>query len=383
MIPLPLLALVLPLSVAQAQDCDLETLETEMAEASPRALGELFTRLAFCDAETTQRMAPEYFPRVLSGQTGVDAAAAVVGAGAGDIVREWISGLISDERASTLAGLGESCEAQPALVGFFTESHAQLGERFWRDRWHRALADCRAPEIQELLRLAFQEESVQKDSSRFGSILEVFCTNARGAAIPWLKALLFTTYEENQLHIISAFANAAGVGSLEGTDPDAAKAAVTAIVEVAPQVPASVVEQARITLESLGAPQEADELAAVRYADRQQADGRFMWGAVAVETATCKKGDTRLGVHHAQVFETGHHWPDQMQPAVDASVMAGWEMNLGQKCKGTSRHEVIVSSAPFQAEEQWISWRDEQLREIRKRPHDKISESEEPAPFLN
>jgi hypothetical protein len=380
---LPALTLLLSSQLAQAQDCDVKSLKAEMAAASPRAVADLYVQLADCDAKAATELAPEAFAKVLSGPAGVKAATAAVRVGSGAVVRGWVSELISDERASTLAGLGESCADEPALVGFFIESERELGERFWRDRWHRALTDCRSPEIQELLRLSFQDEDVQHDSSRFGSILEVFCSNARGEAIPWLKALIFTTTEENQLHIMSAFANAAGVGTLEGMDAAAAEAAVAAILEVASKLPPKVVEQARITLQSLGATTQADELAAVRYAAEQQADGRFMWGTIAVETATCKKGDTRLDVLHAPVYEPGHRWPDQMQPAVDAAVQAGWEMELAKKCKGTSRIEVIVSAAPFADEAAYTTWRDEQLRDIRKRSYDKIEEVEAAAPVLD
>jgi rRNA maturation protein Nop10 len=378
-----LLPLLLTAQLVQAQECDVKALTAEIAEASPRAVAELYVQLADCDATAANKAATAAFAKILSGDAGVKAAAAGVRVGAAPVVRDWVEGLISDERASTLAGMGGTCADEPALVGFFVESEATLGERFWRDRWHRALSDCHAPEIQDLLRNAFQDEAVQHDGSRFGSILEVFCSNARREAIPWLKALIFTTSEENQLHVMSAFANAAGVGTLEGMDAEAAQEAVVAILEVAPRVPPKVVEQARITLQSLGATSEADNLAAVRYAAEQQPDGRFMWGAIAVETATCKKGDTRLGVHHAPVYEPGHRWPDQMQAVVDDAVQAGWELELADKCKGTGRTEVIISSAPFADEDAYTTWRDEQLREIRKRSYDKIEEAEAPAPVLD
>jgi len=377
------LPLLLSAQLTSAQECDAKALVAEIGEASPRAVAELYVQLADCDTAAANKTASDAFAKILSGDAGVKAAAAGVRVGASPVVREWVGDLISDERASTLAGMGDFCADEPALVGFFVESESELGERFWRDRWHRALSDCHATEIQELLRNAFQEESVQNDGSRFGSILEVFCSNARADAIPWLKALIFTTSEENQLHVMSTFANAAGVGTLEGMDTEAASLAVAAILEVAPKLPAKVVEQARITLQSLDAMTEADNLSAVRYAAERQPDGRFMWGAIAVETATCKKGDVRLGVHHAPVYEPGHRWPDQMQAAVDTAVQVGWEMELAKKCKGTSRTEVIVSVAPFADEAAYATWRDEQLREIRKRPNAKLEEKEAMAPVLD
>ncbi len=58
-------------------------------------------------------------------------------------------------------------------------------------------------------------------------------------------------------------------------------------------------------------------------------------------------------------------------------------MELAKKCKGSSRKEVIVSSAPFADEGAYTTWRDEQLREIRKREHAKIEEEEAAAPVLD
>ena len=72
-----------------------------------------------------------------------------------------------------------------------------------------------------------------------------------------------------------------------------------------------------------------------------------------------------------------------MQSAIDDAVQAGWEMELGSKCKGTSRTEVIISSAPFADEPAYTAWRDEQLREVRKRSYDKIEENEALAPVLD
>ncbi len=377
------LPLILSAQLSHAQECDAKALVAEIAEASPRAVADLYVQLADCDAAAANKAAVDTFAKVLSGPAGIKAAGAAVRVGASPVVREWVGNLISDERASTLAGLGETCADEPSLVGFFVQSEVELGERFWRDRWHRGLSDCHAPEIQGLLRDAFQDDAVQRDGSRFGSVLEVFCSNARRDAIPWLKALIFTTSEENQLHVMSAFANAAGVGTLEGMDTEAAAEAVVAILEVAPRVPAKVVEQARITLQSLGAATEAANLSAVRYAAEHQPDGRFMWGAIAVETATCKKGDVRLSVHHSPVYEPGHRWPDQMQSVVDDAVQSGWEMELAQKCKGTGRTEVIVSAAPFADQAAYTTWRDELLREIRKRSYAKIEEAEAMAPVLD
>ncbi len=361
-----------------AQSCDASALEASIAEASPHGIADLYVELAQCDPARAGSIAPEVFEKVLSGDSGDKAAIAAIEAGAGQVVREWVTRQISDERARTIVHLGDACNGSSAVVDFFVQSCETLGDRFWSERWQRGLADCHEPAIQELLRDALQVPANQNDPSRFGSIVEAYSRNAGADAISWLKALATSTSEENQLHVISAFADASGVGSVSGTDEETAREAAAAILDLAPQLPTTVQEQARIILQSMGDQQSADQLAGIRYASARQPSGDFLWGAVAVETATCKNGKVQVGIHWAPVYEAGTHWPDQMQDVTDSLARSTWTMNLGSKCKGTSTYEVIVPPEPFVDEAAWIAWRDSQLTEIRKRDANKTTETEEP-----
>ena len=60
---------------------------------------------------------------------------------------------------------------------------------------------------------------------------------------------------------------------------------------LAPELSNKAVEQARLTLQTLGAEAESDELAAIRYSDLKQDDGTFLWGVSAAESASCKGGN--------------------------------------------------------------------------------------------
>ncbi|MBN1336673.1 MAG: hypothetical protein JXB39_12015 [Deltaproteobacteria bacterium] len=366
----------------EAATCNVRDLRKKIAEAAPRETPALYNELLKCDARAAVEVAPEAFQKMIPGKDTWEASIASIQAGIAKPVQDWIGSLMTDERAETLAVLGERCHENPAVVRFFVDAKSTLGDRFWLDRWHRGLVDCREPEIQDLLRMSFEEETVQRDSSRFGSVLEVYSRNARQEAIPRIKALVSTAREGNQLHLIGAFADAAGVGSLEGTNPEAAKEAVLAIQELAPTLSSKVLEQARTTLQALGDADASNRLVAVRYADRRQPDGRFLWGAVAVETVLCKNGKTQIGIHWAPVYEGGHRWPDQMQAAVDEAVRSGWKLNLAKKCKGQGRVEVLLPSEPFVDPLAFAQWKEETVKDVKRRVSDRTYTFEEDAPVL-
>ena len=159
-------------------------------------------------------------------------------------------------------------------------------------------------------------------------------------------------------------------GSLEGTDPEAVADAVEAILQTAPSLPLNVVEQARITLQSLQAEDAADSLARVRYADRWMEDSYLLWGTVAVETATCKNGKTRLGVHFGQMHEAGHRWPDQIRQPLEQAVQASWKMNLGERCKGSSVYDFAIPDEPFADQAAWEAWYGAEVKDAQRRQSD-------------
>ena len=124
----------------------------------------------------------------------------------------------------------------------------------------------------------------------------------------------------------------------------------------------------RTTLTSLGAEDEADKLAVVRYSEALT-DGQLTYGLVVLEVPTgCKKDAVWLGVHTGTATTT--LWPDQAHDAIEAAATSGWEYPLAKKCKGTAAFEVILSNAPLPAD-QLDAWYEEQQKDLLKRPSDK------------
>ncbi len=96
------------------------------------------------------------------------------------------------------------------------------------------------------------------------------------------------------------------------------------IVDLAPAWPDKAVEQARITLRTLGDERASDTLVLVRYKSVLQKEGGLLYGAVVVEDATCKNGKHEQVVHTAEVEDPGQTWPDQLREKVNESVRHGW-----------------------------------------------------------
>lgn len=362
------LALLALSSEAQAQACNPKALTKELGAAVPQEVPAAWGRLRDCDSKLALAQAKGALDRSIPGPATDALVLEVLAVGGDDAARAWLGALPADERSRTLALLGQSCD-KPRVPEFLAAAPAALGDRFWTERWYRSMAACRAPAVQTLL-----EEELRRgnpDRTRFFGIVEVYARNLGKDAIPTLQELGGTlTDTEELIYLLNAFSDAAQVGSNSGTDPEAAAAAVAAIVALSPKLPPRAVESARTTLLSLGAEAEANRLAALRFADRAWPDGQLHHGLVVVETAACKKGKTWVGVHVGEGVHGGVWWPDQMQAQADAAA-GGWTYELAGKCKGTSTNTVLVSPEPL-APDALKSWQDEQVREASKAVADKL-----------
>ena len=359
---------------ATAEACDVRALKTELNSASPHSAGSVYTRLAACNAASAKSLAKATFSRLLPGESANEAAIAAIGAGAGDVVAAWVDGQQSDERARTIKALGKACGEDPAVAGFFVDTHSRLGEQFWSQRWHAGLRTCRTAPIQSLLSQAVSKK--WRDSTQFSSVVEIFARNLGAQALPTLERLATSGDAEQALLIVGVFPDAAGVGSMDGTNQEAAKAAAESIVKLAPELDTKSIEQARISLQALDATPQADALASVRYKDSLQANGTLRWGVIAVETATCKNGKTQLGLHSGVAVEPGKRWSDQVEAPIRAAVEANWPLELSAKCKGTQNIEVLVSSAPLKDDAAFAEWKKGEWKALTKRDNDKLREFE-------
>lgn len=363
-----------------APACDVKGLAKALAEAAPNQAGTAFADLAACDPAAAKGAAPEAFKKILAGDGGNAAAVVAVRVGAGETVRAWVGGLQPDERSSTISKLGEKCDAA-GVPAFFLETHKSLADKFWSERWYRGLDDCRDASVQQLLTGRVADTS--GDRAIYKGVLEVYARNLGKDAIPALKASVKEAKDaEVAGFIVDAFANAAGVGREGGPDQEAVKLAVASINEVAPVLPDKAVDQARTTLLSLGAEADSDRLAGIRYKNALQSTGGLLYGVVTTETATCKKGDVRVVIHHAPINEAGRTWPDQVNERIQAAVNGTFDLKLATSCKGTGANESLTPPQPFADAAAYQAWVDEMVREFQKKnpaikaklvPHDALT----------
>jgi hypothetical protein len=355
---------------AGAETCDAKALSKQLSEAAPNAAAALFSQLAACDPAAAKAAAPKVVPQFLADGPDQTAAVAAIEVGAPDVVRTWVGGLQSDEKARTIAALGAACNDSKPVQTFFADSQKALGDAFWTDRWYRGLETCRVPAIQNILK-AQLDKGVGADRSRFVGVLEVYSRNLGAGALPVLEQLGKTQKDPEVLtYVVAAFADAAALGS-DTADPKIAEAAVGTIVELAPTWPDKAVEQARITLKALGDERASDSLVLVRYKTFVQKDGGLLYGTIVVENATCKNGKHEQTVHTAKVLDPGQTWPDQLKEKVDESIRHGWELELAERCKGQGTVDILVPDAPFADSKGYDVWVKQQIVELEKAPVDK------------
>ena len=366
-------ALLFSGSALADDDCEARKLAGAVAKEPPLAAAKIFVDLAGCDAAVAKRVAPDALPRFIGGDEGNAALVAALEVGAAEAAIAWVDGLQSDERARAVDALGKACAESEAVQGFFKERKDALGADFWSQRWYRALANCPADEMQDILWSAL-DENPDSDRTRWFAVLETASRGSGAGALPRLEALLGKNEDpEVQSNIVAAFADASGVGSMDGVNAKAAKVGVEAIVKAAPSLSTKAVEQARITLGALGDEAAADALVAVRYKDVATEEGRLLWGVVVIEDAQCKNGKQHWQrATIAQAWDVGTTWPDQVRGKVEAAGPGTWPLDLAEKCKASeSSVEYLISNEPLKdvaSMEQWAekAWSGKQAKDAKK-----------------
>ena len=317
-------------------------------------------QLAECAPSDAMKYATECLARMLPDEATNAALVAALKVGANEAVVAWLEAQEPDLRSRTISKLGSYCEDTPEVGQFFVSSHDALGDRFWQERWHRGLAECRADGISELLTAALDNDTVgrnSRNSAQFFTLLGVDSRNVGAAAIPTLSASLEDPRgEEAAVLLVSVFADAAGVGSPRGLNSDAATAASENIIRLAPALPSQAVERARGTLVALGNEAAASNLARHRWTDRWTEPG-YQYAATASEIVTCKNDKQQAYFHRATFQEPGAHWPDQMAEGLEASLSERWNLEeAATKCKGTAQITVAMANEPFASNDEALEW---------------------------
>ncbi len=338
--------------------CDAKALTAALVAASPGPSAQAYMDLAACDAGAAKAATPEAFKRILPGTTGDAAALVAIGLGQGESVRSWLTALESDERAGALNKLGEACE-KPGVTAFWLETEKLQAEKFWSNRWYAALDACRVPDARALL--AAKVSASKNDRVMFSSVLDTFATNAGADSIATIRAIAEQEATQKSpdplvyIDLVRVLPSAGGVGDPAGANIDRLRAATEALNGMAPTLPERAITEARKAYLALGDEVASDHLVALRYKSVLQ-DSKLLYGVVAVEKATCKKGDVRVTLHAAPVWDAGRTWPDQLAERVKPNADNVFEPNLAETCKGTGTVEYVVPEAPFASMADYNTW---------------------------
>jgi hypothetical protein len=345
----------------------VKALNRALTDASPTGIPAAYRALVACDTKAALSATPAAFQRILAGDDANPAVVSAITIGGAESVRTWLATLEPDQRSNTLGWLGDQCKTDPIVEGFFVESHDLPSSHYFEHRWFRALDDCTTPKIRGLLEkdLEAQRAATIKGGDRtlFLAILEVYARNLGADAIPTLVKLgKELESEEDLTYVVSAFADAADVGSANGTNPQTAVKATQGLVEIAEELPPKAVDQARTTLIALGAEEDADRFATWRWKDRK-VDGKYRYALVATAVVTCKNGKKQAYFHSSHASEPGRQWPDQLQALVGEKLDAEWDVSdPAARCKGTGDYKYLVPPEPFADDTARETWLKEQKK---------------------
>jgi len=331
---------------AMGAECDIQQLQQDVEQASPIAVGRYYVQLAECDLESARKLAPRAMPRVLASEDGNRAALHALLAGAPQAVDAWLEHLEPGGRTGAIDFLGEQCADHPPVADFFVQSREAKGETFWTDRWYRGLADCRTPSIQSLLTEIMEEPSLRErdNRSRFFGILDVYARNLGAEAIPELERLATVLEDKRERTlVVRAYADAAQVGTLGGSDATVLPIAVASLERVAPHLSTDGIESLRDTLMALDAPEAAGNMVRYRWPDRLK-DNRYTYVAYAIESVTCKNGKTLAIFHYGDILEAPTRWPTGHPEGLD--LPTHWSLDAAARCKGTGGTNMVVIGEP-------------------------------------
>ena len=237
-----------------------------------------------------------------------------------------------------------------------------MGDDFWTERWYRALTQCRSESTTKLL-VDRVEQGAGEDRSSFFGVVEAYAVNVGMDAIPKLSALVAAESDlEMQVNLIGAFADASQAGTVQGLDAKIAEKAADAVRALAPDLPATTMDKARATLQTLMDEAGADQMVALRHKDLLQADGTLLYGTVVFENAMCKNEKVAQRYHVAEAHDPGQTWPDQLEEKVRTSTEMNWSLNLAERCKGTGDVKYHVPEAPFADKDAFRAWVKEVVR---------------------
>ena len=350
-----MLSLVMFSLQAFADDCDAKAMVKELPEASPIAISRLYIELVECDAEVGKKHAGEALSRMLEGNESNEAVAAALSVGAAEEVRKWLDSLEPDQRSRTIRYLGTQCSSSEAAEQFLVESHERLGSKFFEERFHRGLSDCRTEGIQGVLKSALEDDAVTAERTQFFSVLEVYSRNLGAEAVPTLARLASELEDDEVVLVVSAFADAANVGGTGGVDADAAEKAVAALTTLGASFSPGIIDQARSTLVALGAEDAASSFATYRWPEKK-VDDKYIYTAVCEELVACKNGKKQGYLHYGRFTEGGSKWPDELAEDLQNILNARWTMDAAEKCKGEAEFVVDMTHEPTMDDEAAREW---------------------------
>lgn len=370
MLLLTLLAsLTAPALSQETPDCDAKELAKTLSAARGDDVLPAYGALVTCDAELAKAQARTTLNKVRTGEAVGPLAVQAATAGAHVDLYNWRRSRDTATKGLIDAALIEACPDSEAVANWHAHQ-ARVDKAYWAgDTWSQ-LGSCHQEPVAELLRA--QVKLPPKDREAWMQQIDVYSKSAGGDSLELLAALFPSVQSGAEAKGMFA---AMWVASKTATE-DQRFVAAELLTASSPNLPKGWLPILRKLLLEFKADTQAEQLAALFYADALHSDGQLHYGVVVIETGRCRRKSTQIRAHVGEGIDPGNKWPDQVSAQIKAKVRSDWSFTLAKDCGGGASTDVYMSAEPL-TPDALRAWQQEQVDTARATESDAFEEVEE------
>lgn len=293
-------------SPAYAGKCDYLLRQADSAKGE--ALEQVFRELASCD----RKLAEENYIRFMSSATDSDLLVSLsmtaIHADVWNPVWQQLGKISSyDARDEIARRIGETCSQDEKVVSFLQGAYFGLRDIDFQ-QWDDAFIACESPTLMDWMTQQVESPPDKVFDEKYNALMDIYMRRLKGRALHSLATAAIKAAEAGPYDAILMQINAAVAPELgDVMPPEDQKTLQEELVRVARGVSNDKAHGVADSLANAGFQEAAARLLPTVYKERQQSDGSFLYGAVAIEAGECKGTNTAI-VHVVEVKEPGKRW---------------------------------------------------------------------------
>ena len=264
-----------------------------------------------------------------------------------------IPGKIKDYslRDALTKGLGAKCEQNETLRTFIKTSYVTMGDNDF-SRWDEAFLSCNEKDFNSWLITKVEEPPQQKFSDKYNTIIDIIRRKLGTKALPHFEKAailaadkgpfgdILTKITETVTPEIGGDLSAENKELLENT-----------LLSIAKKVSKEKATEVAYQLASSGSENKAAELMPTIYSE-YYVNNSFIYGAAALEFATCKNKKKELVIHLAELTDKKILWSVQKE-ASDRLLKSKPKLS---KCESEGEWNIVLTQTPVKSTKDIKPW---------------------------